>query len=46
MPRVARIYQKAVCYHLMNRGINRQPVFDDESDYVKFGELVREHKGI
>jgi putative transposase len=30
----------------MNRGINRQAVFDDESDYVKFGELVREYKGI
>jgi REP element-mobilizing transposase RayT len=30
----------------MNRGINRQPVFDDESDFVKFRELVRKYKGI
>ena len=44
MPRSGRTYQRAVCYHLMNRGINRQVTFEDESDYEAFTDLVRLYK--
>ena len=46
MPRRARIFQRALCYHVMNRRLNGLPVFHDEADYERFGELVRDYKEI
>ena len=44
MPRVARIYQRAVCYHVLNRGVNGHPLFADDEDREYFSRLVREYK--
>jgi len=44
MPRVGRIYQRAMCYHVMNRGVNRNPVYADDEDRAYFGRLVAEYK--
>jgi REP element-mobilizing transposase RayT len=46
MPRVGRIYQRALCYHLMNRGVNRQAIFNDDADREYFGQLVGEYKAL
>lgn len=46
MPRTARVFQKAVCYHLMNRGLNRSVVFEDDADRQWFSEAVSDYKGI
>ena len=44
MARTGRTYQRAVCYHVMNRGINRQTIFGGEADCEAFKELVKEYK--
>ena len=44
MPRAGRIYQQALCYHVMNRGLNRQTVFVGEADCEEFRRLVKEYK--
>lgn len=44
MPRQARIYQKGLCYHLMNRGINSSNVFSDNVDFNYFFNVVQEYK--
>lgn len=44
MPRLARIYQRALCYHLMNRGVNRNPIFADDKDREYFSRVVSEYK--
>lgn len=44
MPRTARIFQRAVCYHLMNRGINRGAIFKDDADRRYFTDLVKDYK--
>lgn len=44
MPRIARSYQKALCYHVMNRGVNGQAVFADDRDREYFVGLIREYK--
>lgn len=44
MPRTARIFQQAVCYHVMNRGVNRQDIFLDDADRQRFVDLVAEYK--
>ena len=44
MPRTGRTYQRAVCYHVMNRGINRQMTFEGVADYEAFKELVKVYK--
>lgn len=36
MPRQARKKSKTGIYHIMIRGINRQMIFEEEDDYVKF----------
>jgi putative transposase len=46
VPRVGRIYQRALCYHVMNRGVNRQAVFGDEEDCEYFGRLAAEYKAL
>jgi putative transposase len=42
MPRVGRIYQRALCYHVLNRGVNRQPIFLDDADREYFMRLAQE----
>lgn len=46
MPRVGRIYQRALCYHVMNRGVNRSRIFEDDQDRGYFSRLVGEYKEI
>ena len=46
MPRIGRIYQRALCYHVMNRGVNRSSVFSDDADREYFSKLVSEYKEI
>lgn len=44
MPRKARIFQKALCYHLINRGVNGRAIFRDEEDLARFTQTVKEYK--
>ena len=44
MPRIGRIYQRALCYHVMNRGVNRSPIFSGDDDRAYFSETVAEYK--
>lgn len=44
MPRVARIYQRSLCYHVVNRGINRQAIFQDANDYEYFTQVIKKYK--
>ena len=37
MPRHGRIKSKTNIYHVMNRGLNKQLLFDDEVDYCTIG---------
>ena len=46
MPRTARVFQQAVCYHVMNRGLNRTGILTDETDKKWFSEAVAEYKEI
>jgi hypothetical protein len=46
MQRKARIHQKAICYHIFNRGINRRLIFEDDDDRVLFQDLVRRYKDL
>ncbi len=41
MPRRARTAPGGFCYHVINRGINRQKVFHTESDYRCFVEAMQ-----
>lgn len=40
MPRVGRIYQRALCYHVMNRGVNRGMIFEDDADREVYAEAL------
>lgn len=42
MPRQPRTKSVTGIYHVMLRGINRQPIFEQESDYRKFIDLLRQ----
>jgi len=44
MPRRARIYQKSICYHVLNRGINRNPIFIDDKDREMFLHTIKKYK--
>jgi putative transposase len=46
MPRVARIFQRALCYHVLNRGVNGQSIFFDDADRAFFTRTVTEYKEI
>ena len=46
MPRTARSFQKALCYHVMNRGVNRQSIFIDDQDRQYFSRTVSEYKDL
>lgn len=36
MPRIARVKSRSKVYHIMIRGINKQDIFYDKQDYLKF----------
>ena len=42
MPRTARASVGGLCYHVINRGNAREPVFHDSSDYQTFARLIGE----
>lgn len=46
MPRQARCRQRALHYHVFNRGVNRNIIFRDDTDRRYFTELVRRYKEI
>ena len=46
MPRSARIFQRALCYHVMNRGVNRQRIFQDDEDRRYFTQTVADYKAV
>lgn len=41
MARVARIKSNTGIYHIMVRGINKQNIFEDDEDRIKFLEILR-----
>ena len=46
MPRSARLFQRALCYHVMNRGVNRQSIFLDDENRRFFTQTVAEYKAL
>jgi len=44
MPRKAREKGASGIYHIIMRGINRQNIFEDEEDYVKFIQTIQRYK--
>jgi putative transposase len=41
MPRARRYFPANITQHVIKRGINRQPMFDDVDDYVTFKRLLQ-----
>ena len=46
MPRQARKLSSTGIYHVMLRGINQQQIFEDEEDYDKFLQILKECKEV
>ncbi len=46
MPRQARKKSESGIYHVMLRGINRQPIFQDDEDNRKFLDVLRHYKTV
>jgi REP element-mobilizing transposase RayT len=46
MPRQAREKSSSGIYHIMLRGINRQDIFHDEEDKMRFIETLKNYKSI
>lgn len=44
MPRTARVAPSKHIYHVLTRGNNRQDVFEDEEDFIKYLELLHRYK--
>ena len=44
MPRAARKKGSTGIYHIVIRGINKQPIFEDDEDNQKFIEILEKHK--
>lgn len=44
MPRQARVKSRTGVYHIVFRGVNKQPIFADEAEYTKFLFLLDEAK--
>ena len=42
MPRQARKTSGTGIYHVMLRGINRQDIFEDDEDYMKFLQCLHQ----
>ena len=43
MPRRAVVFQSGQCYHIYNRGVDRQPIFFCEDNWVFFLRRLRQH---
>ena len=41
MPRQARTISATNVYHVILRGVNKQQVFEDEEDYIRFLNVLR-----
>lgn len=46
MPRQARKKSESGIYHVMLRGINQQQIFEDQEDYERFLDILRDCKAI
>ena len=46
MPRQARKRSNTQIYHAMLRGINQQQIFEDNEDYAKFIQVIRDCKSL
>ena len=46
MPRKARIKSESGIYHVMLRGINQQQIFEDNEDFEKFIQILKDCKAI
>lgn len=46
MPRVPRLRSESGIYHIVMRGINRQMVFEDEEDSIKFIKTLQRYREI
>ena len=46
MARQARNKSASGIYHIMMRGINRQNIFEDQVDYIRFIQTLRQYKEI
>ncbi|WP_332310325.1 MULTISPECIES: transposase [Metabacillus] len=46
IPRVARTKSSSGIYHIMLRGINRQTIFEDDEDKIKFLVTLKKYKEI
>ena len=46
MPRQARKRSNTQIYHVMLRGINQQQIFEDNEDYAKFIQVIRDCKSL
>jgi putative transposase len=44
MPRTARIAPKEYVYHVLTRGNNKQHIFKNEDDFIKFIEILKKYK--
>ncbi|MEL7568029.1 MAG: transposase [Dehalobacterium sp.] len=44
MPRKVREKSESGIYHIIMRGINRQSIFEDQEDYVKFIQTIQQYK--
>jgi putative transposase len=44
MPRIARIAPRGHVYHVLTRGNNRQDVFHEDADFMKYCELLVHYK--
>ncbi|PGT89040.1 MULTISPECIES: transposase [Bacillaceae] len=44
MPRSARLKSSTGVYHIINRGANRQEIFHDDDDKIKFLETLKRYK--
>ena len=43
MPRIARVVAPGYPHHITQRGNNKQTVFDDKKDRIRYLELIKEH---
>ena len=46
MPRMPRQKSESGIYHIMLRGINQQVIFENEEDYFKFIETLKDYKAV
>jgi putative transposase len=43
MPRIARVVAKGYPHHVIQRGNYRQPVFEEDNDYVQYLEWIKDY---